>query len=80
LAALPGIGPWTIDTIAMRALGDPDAFVAGDLGVRLAAERLGLPTKPADLERRSRRWSPYRALAVQYLWATGEHAVNRLPA
>jgi AraC family transcriptional regulator of adaptative response / DNA-3-methyladenine glycosylase II len=79
LAGLPGIGPWTIDTIAMRALGDPDAFLPGDLGIRFAAERLGLPVKPAELERRSRAWSPYRSLAVQYLWATGEHAVNRLP-
>jgi AraC family transcriptional regulator of adaptative response / DNA-3-methyladenine glycosylase II len=79
LAALPGVGPWTVDTIAMRALGDADAFLAGDLGVVAAAERLGLPTRPRDLERRSLAWSPYRATAVQYLWATGVHAVNRLP-
>ena len=37
LAALPGLGPWTVETIAMRALGDPDAFTATDLGVRRAA-------------------------------------------
>src|SRR5215469_18888754 len=37
LARLPGLGPWTIETIAMRALGDPDAFIPTDLGVRLAA-------------------------------------------
>jgi AraC family transcriptional regulator of adaptative response / DNA-3-methyladenine glycosylase II len=80
LTAVPGIGPWTVDTIAMRALGDPDAFVAGDLGVRSAAARLGLPERPRDLERHASAWSPYRAVAVQYLWATGEHAVNRLPA
>jgi AraC family transcriptional regulator, regulatory protein of adaptative response / DNA-3-methyladenine glycosylase II len=80
LAALPGIGPWTIETIAMRALGDGDAFLPGDLGVRLAATRLGLPDRPAELERRSRSWSPHRAVAVQYLWATGSHPVNRLPA
>jgi AraC family transcriptional regulator of adaptative response / DNA-3-methyladenine glycosylase II len=63
----------------MRALGDPDAFVATDLGVKLAAESLGLPTKPADLVRRSTQWSPWRAYAVQHLWATGDHAVNRMP-
>jgi AraC family transcriptional regulator of adaptative response / DNA-3-methyladenine glycosylase II len=80
LAVLPGIGPWTIDTVAMRALGDQDAFLPGDLGIRFAAERLGLPTRAAELERRSHAWSPHRSLAVQYLWATGEHAVNRLPA
>jgi AraC family transcriptional regulator of adaptative response / DNA-3-methyladenine glycosylase II len=79
LLALPGIGPWTVETVAMRGLGDADAFLVGDLGVRVAAERLGLPTAPAALAERSRRWSPWRAYAVQHLWATGDHAVNRLP-
>ena len=79
LLALPGIGPWTVETIAMRALGDPDAFLPGDLGVRLAAAQLGLPTAPAGLAARSSRWRPWRAYAVQYLWSTGDHAVNRLP-
>jgi AraC family transcriptional regulator of adaptative response / DNA-3-methyladenine glycosylase II len=80
LASLPGIGPWTTGTIAMRALGDPDAFLPGDLGVRLAAGRLGLPASPGALTRRARVWQPYRAYAVQYLWATGDHPVNRLPS
>ena len=80
LLALPGIGPWTADTVRMRALADPDAFLAGDLGVVLAARRLGLPDRPAALERHARAWSPYRSHAVQYLWATGVHAVNTLPA
>jgi AraC family transcriptional regulator of adaptative response / DNA-3-methyladenine glycosylase II len=80
LLSLPGIGPWTVETIAMRGLGDPDAFLAGDLGVRTAARRLGLPEAAPALERHSRRWSPWRAYATQHLWATGEHAVNRLPA
>jgi AraC family transcriptional regulator of adaptative response / DNA-3-methyladenine glycosylase II len=79
LAALPGIGPWTVETVAMRALGDPDAFLPGDLGVRQAARRLGLPASPAALEQESRAWSPWRAYAVQHLWATGTHAVNQLP-
>ncbi len=79
LLALPGIGPWTVETLAMRGLGDPDAFLAGDLGIRTAARRLGLPDGPA-LERHARRWSPWRSYATQHLWATGEHAVNRLPA
>ena len=47
LLALPGIGPWTAEMIAMRGLGDPDAFPATDLGVQLAAEQLGLPAHPA---------------------------------
>jgi AraC family transcriptional regulator of adaptative response / DNA-3-methyladenine glycosylase II len=80
LAALPGLGPWTIESIAMRALGDPDAFVPTDLGIRLAARSLGLPTTPATLTRHASAWRPWRAYAVQYLWATSDHAINRLPA
>ena len=79
LAALPGFGPWTVEVIAMRGLGDPDAFVPGDLGVRLAARGLGLPHSPAALTRHAVAWRPWRAYAVQYLWATGDHAINRLP-
>jgi AraC family transcriptional regulator, regulatory protein of adaptative response / DNA-3-methyladenine glycosylase II len=79
LAALPGIGPWTVETIAMRALGDPDAFTASDLGVRAAAAGLGLPDTPAALSARARAWRPWRAYAIQYLWATGDHAINHLP-
>jgi AraC family transcriptional regulator of adaptative response / DNA-3-methyladenine glycosylase II len=80
LSALPGLGPWSVETIAMRGLGDPDAFTAGDLGVRAAARQLGLPGTPAALTRRSAAWRPWRAYAVQYLWATGDHAINRIPA
>lgn len=79
LAALPGFGPWTVEIVAMRGLGDPDAFVPGDLGVRLAARSLGLPSGPAALTRHAAGWRPWRAYAVQYLWATGDHAINRLP-
>ena len=82
LAALPGVGPWTVEVVAMRALGDPDAFPATDLGVRLAAARLGLPERPGGPEglgARSGVWRPWRAYAVQHLWATGDHAVNRFP-
>lgn len=79
LAALPGIGPWTVESIAMRALGDPDAFVASDLGIRYAARDLGLPEANKALAEHARAWRPWRAYAVQYLWATGDHAINRLP-
>jgi AraC family transcriptional regulator of adaptative response / DNA-3-methyladenine glycosylase II len=79
LAALPGFGPWTIEIIAMRGLGDPDAFVPGDLGVRLAARELGLPGTPAALTRHAAGWRPWRAYAVQYLWGSGEHPTNRMP-
>jgi AraC family transcriptional regulator of adaptative response / DNA-3-methyladenine glycosylase II len=80
LAAVPGLGPWTIEVIAMRGLGDPDAFPATDLGVRQAAKALGLPGSPAALIKRAEPWRPWRGYAVQYLWATSDHAINRLPA
>jgi len=79
LNALHGFGPWTVESIAMRSLGDPDAFLAGDLGVRLAAERLGMPVTPRALTDHSHLWRPWRSYAVQYLWATGEHPINHLP-
>ena len=78
LLAMPGIGPWTVETIAMRALGDPDAFLPTDLGVVVAARALGLGQGRALLAR-AERWAPYRAYAVQHLWAVGDHAVNHLP-
>jgi AraC family transcriptional regulator of adaptative response / DNA-3-methyladenine glycosylase II len=64
LLALPGIGPWTVEYVAMRALRDPDAFPASDLGVRHALQRLGADVSAAE------RWRPYRAYAVMHLWAT----------
>lgn len=79
LAALPGLGPWTIETIAMRALGDPDAFIPTDLGIRVAARGLGLPATPMALTRHAAAWRPWRAYATQHLWATRNHAINRLP-
>ncbi|MFE2877523.1 AlkA N-terminal domain-containing protein [Streptomyces roseus] len=79
LNELPGFGPWTTEVIAMRALGDPDAFLPSDLGVRRAAKELGLPSTPAALTARAAGWRPWRAYAVQYLWATDAHPVNHLP-
>ncbi len=75
LAALPGIGPWTVELVAMRALGDPDAFPSGDLGIVRAAERLGI----GALADASERWRPWRSYATQYLWATLDHPINHLP-
>ncbi|UFQ20434.1 MULTISPECIES: AlkA N-terminal domain-containing protein [Streptomyces] len=80
LAELPGFGPWTVEIIAMRALGDPDAFLPSDLGIRRTARRLGLPHTPAALTARAAAWRPWRAYAVQYLWATDDHPINHLPA
>jgi len=79
MGALHGFGPWTVESIAMRALGDPDAFLAGDLGVKLGAEKLGMPRTPRALSEHSHRWRPWRSYAVQYLWATGKHPINHMP-
>ena len=63
LDALPGIGPWTAHYIAMRALGEPDAFPAGDLVLR---HETGL--SEARLLIRAKSWRPWRAYATVYLW------------
>jgi AraC family transcriptional regulator, regulatory protein of adaptative response / DNA-3-methyladenine glycosylase II len=80
LASIPGLGPWTIEMIAMRGLGDPDAFPATDLGVRGAVKALGLAASPAALTGRAEPWRPWRGYAVQYLWAACDHPINRMPA
>ncbi|HEX5192215.1 MAG TPA: AlkA N-terminal domain-containing protein [Solirubrobacteraceae bacterium] len=69
LLALPGIGPWTADYVVMRALGDTDVFLATDLGVRRALQRLGVDGEPAAAATLAQRWRPYRSFAMQYLWA-----------
>ena len=63
LVALPGIGPWTAQYVAMRALGEPDAFPAGDLGLIKAAPGI-------DLAARAESWRPWRAYAALHLWAS----------
>lgn len=65
LCELPGIGRWTAQYIAMRALGEPDAFPAGDLGLLRA---LSLKN-PSEIERRSKAWRPWRSYATMYLWS-----------
>ncbi len=69
LLALPGIGPWTAEYVAMRALRDPDAFLPADLGVRRALAQLGQDGRPAAAARLAERWRPYRAYAFQHLLA-----------
>lgn len=68
LLALPGIGPWTADYIALRALGDPDVFLPTDLGVRRGAKALGLPDDPKKLAAHAERWRPWRSYATIRLW------------
>ena len=68
LVALPGIGPWTADYVALRALGHPDVFLPTDVGVRHALA--GLDIDPADAATVGERWRPWRSYALTYLWQT----------
>jgi AraC family transcriptional regulator of adaptative response / DNA-3-methyladenine glycosylase II len=70
LLQLPGVGPWTASYIAMRALGDPDAFPASDLGIRHAFKQEGEAVNVRSIERRAESWRPWRAYAAHYLWAS----------
>lgn len=70
LRAIPGVGEWTAQYIALRALREPDAFPASDVGLlRAAAGGAGARPRPADLLRRAEAWRPWRAYAAQHLWA-----------
>jgi len=64
LLALPGIGPWTADYVALRALGDPDVFLPTDIGVRRALDRLGCGAPGPDPD----AWRPWRSYALMHLW------------
>ncbi len=81
LLALPGVGPWTADYVMLRIGGDRDVFLAGDLAVRRAAERLGMVASrdaaagragpaatSAELARVAQRWAPWRSYATMHLW------------
>ena len=72
LRALPGIGEWTAQYIAMRELREPDAFPAADIGLlRAMADDDGRRPSPSELLARSERWRPWRAYAALHLWAAG---------
>jgi AraC family transcriptional regulator of adaptative response / DNA-3-methyladenine glycosylase II len=70
LLELRGIGSWTASYVAMRALGDPDAFLTSDLGVRKAICRLGHAGDRGSVASLAERWRPWRAYATQHLWAS----------
>ena len=70
LLELPGVGPWTAASIAMRALGDPDAWPGTDLVLRRT-----LPMSATAAEARSEAWRPWRAYAAQHLWTAVAIAV-----
>jgi DNA-3-methyladenine glycosylase II/AraC family transcriptional regulator of adaptative response / DNA-3-methyladenine glycosylase II len=74
LLALPGVGPWTADLVALRALRDPDVFLPGDLVLRKALGGVTAREAAAAAE----AWSPHRSLAVLHLWT--HHAIDPRPA
>jgi AraC family transcriptional regulator of adaptative response / DNA-3-methyladenine glycosylase II len=68
ITALPGIGPWTAHYVAMRALGHPDAFPAGDLVLQQVLGGEDGRLSERETEARSQTWRPWRAYAVLHLW------------
>jgi AraC family transcriptional regulator, regulatory protein of adaptative response / DNA-3-methyladenine glycosylase II len=68
LVALPGFGEWTAQYIALRALGEPDAFLSADLVVRRMAAAGGAAPTAKELYRRAEAWRPWRGYAVMHLW------------
>jgi len=71
LRTLPGIGEWTAQYVAMRALREPDAFPAADVGLLRALTAPGRARpSPAHLLARAERWRPWRAYAAQHLWSS----------
>lgn len=66
LLAIPGIGPWTADYVALRALGDPDVFLPTDVGIRHALTALG--ADPGEAVALSECWRPWRSYAQLHLW------------
>jgi DNA-3-methyladenine glycosylase II/AraC family transcriptional regulator of adaptative response / DNA-3-methyladenine glycosylase II len=70
MLSLPGVGPWTADLVALRALRDPDVFLPGDLVLRQALG--GVTARQAATA--SEAWRPHRSLAVLHLWT--HHAID----
>ncbi|MGH6971745.1 MAG: DNA-3-methyladenine glycosylase family protein, partial [Caulobacteraceae bacterium] len=71
LKALPGVGEWTAQYIAMRELREPDAFPAADVGLmRALADPRGRRPTPAELSARAEAWRPWRAYAALHLWSS----------
>lgn len=77
LLALPGVGPWTVSYIALRALGDPDALPATDLGLRSALASRGLATDLRTVTAYAEAWRPWRSYATMHLWASLADAPGR---
>jgi AraC family transcriptional regulator of adaptative response / DNA-3-methyladenine glycosylase II len=80
LCQLPGIGEWTAQYIAMRALREPDAFPATDLGLLRAMDLLGHPISKSEFIERAQAWRPWRAYAAMHLWSVDIASLKQLLA
>ncbi|HXH33108.1 MAG TPA: AlkA N-terminal domain-containing protein [Plantibacter sp.] len=81
LLAMKGIGPWTADYVSMRVLGNPDAFLPGDVAVRSGAGRLGLPSDPKSLTAAAEAFAPWRSYLCLHLWkASSTQASTSTPS
>lgn len=76
LVALPGIGEWTAQYIALRALGEPDAFLSADIVIRRVAAAGKAPLSPGDLLDRAEGWRPWRGYAVMHFWRAAGDRVS----
>lgn len=79
LASIPGFGAWTAHYIALRALGEPDAFPTGDLVLRRMASTTDVPLTSRELQIRSEAWRPWRGYAVMHLWRASGDVVKDQP-
>jgi AraC family transcriptional regulator, regulatory protein of adaptative response / DNA-3-methyladenine glycosylase II len=80
LTAVPGIGDWTAQYVAMRIMREVDAFPASDIGLLRGAEKvLGETVTPKGLSLRAESWRPWRAYAAQHLWAADATTIPKRP-
>jgi AraC family transcriptional regulator, regulatory protein of adaptative response / DNA-3-methyladenine glycosylase II len=77
LQAVPGIGPWTAGYVMLRVLGATDLLLDTDLGIRRGAAALGLAADTDRLQRRARRWRPWRSYAGMHLWRAAAKRYHR---
>jgi len=81
LKALPGVGEWTAQYIALRELREPDAFPQADIGLlRGMTDEAGRRPTPAELLARAESWRPWRAYAAQHLWAADADQIDKTAA
>jgi len=80
MATIKGIGPWTVSYVRMRALGDPDAFLPGDLALRRALDGAGRRSSEREATAASLPWRPYRSYAMLHLWSLDTQARANPPS